>query len=81
MLIMMPKASLGRRLSATISSEIGMALEMAATPNPTSSTVGDNSAAPACATPTGTATNAAAASPHATECPACRWDTRLPNTM
>ena len=31
MLIMMPKACGGRRLSATISSEIGTALEMAAT--------------------------------------------------
>lgn len=81
MLIMMPKACLGSRFRATISSEIGMALDRMATARPTPSTDGDSSAAPACATPTGMATSAATARPIDTDRPAGRCPTRLPNTM
>jgi len=46
-------------LSADISSHIGIELDTIATPRPNSRIVGSSSAAPACATPTGTTTSAA----------------------
>ncbi|MNS89263.1 hypothetical protein D3C72_1232700 [compost metagenome] len=81
MLIRIPKVSFGRRLSAIISSDIGIALDTSATTSPASRIFGSSSAAPACTTPTGTTTSDAASSPSDTECPACRWPARLPNTM
>ena len=76
-----PKVSRGRRRRATISSEMGIALDTAATPTAISSTVGLSRAAPACATPTGSTTRAATASPSDTDTPECRCEVRLPNTM
>ncbi len=81
MLIRMPKVSFGSRLSAIISSDIGIALDTTATSSPASRIDGCSSAVPAWATPTGTTTSAATATPSDTECPACRCPARLPNTM
>ena len=81
MLLMMPNACGVSRFRATISSEIGIALEMSATPRPTASTTGESRAVPLCATPTGTTTSAAMARPSETECPACKWLARLPKMM
>ncbi|MNV32834.1 hypothetical protein D3C71_1241840 [compost metagenome] len=81
MLMRMPKVSFGRRLSAIISSDIGMALDTTATNAPASRIFGSSSRLPACATPIGTTTKAAAARPSDTLWPACRWLARLPNTM
>ena len=67
MLVMMPKASCGNRFRATISKEIGTALEMAATPKPNSRMRGSNKALPACQTPNGTTVMAATPRPKATE--------------
>ncbi|MNT43264.1 hypothetical protein D3C72_1797250 [compost metagenome] len=81
MLLMMPNACGVSRFRATISSEIGIALEMRATPKPTAKTTGESRVAPLCITPTGTTTSAAMARPSETEWPACRWLARLPKTI
>ncbi len=66
-LVMMPKASCGNRFKAIISSDMGIALEMAATPSPNRRIWGSSKALPACHTPNGTTVRAATVNPIETE--------------
>src|SRR6185312_16841143 len=76
-----PKLRVGRRVSATISSEYGRAELSTATPSANGSSAGLNSALPACTTPTGIATSAAIEVPQVTASPPCALPARWPSTM